>query len=114
MQERTSSILALRAQLAAYYREGGPLRRTLERLTGVTFDERLKDVLSPNNWGQYDDTVVTTIYYCTVNVSNQNTQCTVDLWIKKRWEEDGKAHRFIKSYGVFHQSAHYGVGVPCM
>ena len=41
MKERTLSVLALRAQLAAYYREG-PLRRTLERLTEVTFDESVK------------------------------------------------------------------------
>lgn len=57
-QISTPSVDALRDAVVRFYSTtGGQLKRILEDSYGIIYADRLRDVQSPDNWGQYKDLV---------------------------------------------------------
>ena len=121
LKEDTPSPVALKRIVIDFYQKcTGKLRENLERLLCTTFKERYRDVIRPDNWGQYDDALclatIMRLSFFIITVDSIKT-------MRVHFREEIVGHRVMgwknsntrgceRILVYFRVNSHYGVGVP--
>lgn len=113
------SPIALRAQLIEFYSGTGEIQQKFQELLGVNFEERRRDVMSPDNWGQYDDLIIlasiyrVSFYLFIVESLNDirvlNAQEIIGL--RRDGVRLSRPAQLSRVLIFFRRNQHYGVGV---